>query len=362
MRHLIDSTDLSVAEIDRILNLADDIQKNPAAYADSCKGKVLATLFYEPSTRTRLSFEGAMLHLGGSVLGFASASSSSVSKGETVADTIRVVGSYADICAMRHPKEGAPKVASLHTPVPVINAGDGGHQHPTQTLTDLLTIRSLKGRLSNFTMGLCGDLKYGRTVHSLIKALSRYENVQFVLISPKELQVPQHLITEVLEANHLPYRIAERLEDVIGELDVLYMTRIQQERFLDQAEYERLKNCYVLDTEKMALAKPDMIVLHPLPRVNEITPEVDTDPRAAYFKQVKFGMYARMALILTLLGIQNQLAPIREEAPELVEQPPVCQNPACITTAEHGLPQRFLYSNASHSKCKCIYCEQEVSL
>ena len=303
MRHLIDSTDLSVAEIDRVLNLADDIIRDPAAYAECCRGKILATLFYEPSTRTRLSFEAAMLRLGGKVEGFSSASSSSVSKGETVADTVRVVGSYADIIAMRHNKEGAPRVASMYSPVPIINAGDGGHQHPTQTLTDLLTIRSLKGKLSGFTIGLCGDLKYGRTVHSLVKALSRYEGVRFIFISPEELQIPRHIITEVLEPSHQDYREVRSLEEVIGELDVLYMTRIQQERFLDMAEYERLKDVYVLGPAKMALAKPDMIVLHPLPRVNEITPEVDNDPRACYFKQAQNGRYIRMALIMKLLGI-----------------------------------------------------------
>lgn len=360
MRHLIDSTDLSVAEVDRILNLADDIIQDPAAFGECCKGRILATLFYEPSTRTRLSFEAAMLRLGGKVEGFSSAANTSVSKGETVADTIRVVGSYADIVAMRHPKEGAPKVASLFSPVPIINAGDGGHQHPTQTLTDLLTIRSLKGRLGGITIGLCGDLKFGRTVHSLIQSLSRYENVTFILISPEELRLPHHLIHEVLEPNHLPYREVQSLEEVIGELDVLYMTRIQQERFLDKAEYERLKDSYVLDAAKMQLAREDMIVLHPLPRVNEIALEVDSDPRSAYFKQVNFGMYVRMALILTLLGIKNPLAPIREEEPELVAQPPVCQNPACITTAENGLPQRFIYTDEAHTRCKCFYCEHDA--
>ena len=360
MRHLIDPTDLSVAEIDRVLNLADDIIRDPAAYAECCRGKILATLFYEPSTRTRLSFEAAMLRLGGKVEGFSSASSSSVSKGETVADTVRVVGSYADIIAMRHNKEGAPRVASMYSPVPIINAGDGGHQHPTQTLTDLLTIRSLKGKLSGFTIGLCGDLKYGRTVHSLVKALSRYEGVRFIFISPEELQIPRHIITEVLEPSHQDYREVRSLEEVIGELDVLYMTRIQQERFLDMAEYERLKDVYVLDPAKMALAKPDMIVLHPLPRVNEITPEVDNDPRACYFKQVKFGMYVRMALILTLLGVKNQLAPVRAEEPDCVPEPPVCKNPACITTIETGLKQRFVYTDDTHAHCKCFYCEHDA--
>ena len=360
MRHLIDSTDLSVAEIDRVLNLADDIIRDPAAYGDCCKGKILATLFYEPSTRTRLSFEAAMLRLGGSVEGFSSASTSSVSKGETVADTVRVVGSYADIIAMRHNKEGAPRVASMFSPVPVINAGDGGHQHPTQTLTDLLTIRSLKGRLDNLTLGLCGDLTFGRTVHSLIRAMMRYPNVRFVLISPRELPVPDY-IREELVAKGIPFTEAvATLEEAIGEVDVLYMTRIQQERFLDKSEYERLKDVYRLDAEKMAMARADMIVLHPLPRVNEIAPEVDADPRAAYFKQVKYGMYVRMALILTLLGIKNQLAPVRAEEPDWVEEPPVCHNPACITTVENGLPQRFVYTDESHTHKKCFYCEHDA--
>ena len=307
MRHLIDSTDLSVAEIDRVLNLADDIIRDPAAYAESCRGKILATLFYEPSTRTRLSFEAAMLRLGGKVEGFSSASSSSVSKGETVADTVRVVGSYADIIAMRHNKEGAPRVASMYSPVPIINAGDGGHQHPTQTLTDLLTIRSLKGKLSGFTIGLCGDLKYGRTVHSLVKALSRYEGVRFVFISPEELQIPRHIITEVLEPGHQNYQEVRSLEEVIGELDVLYMTRIQQERFFNEEEYLRLKGCYQLDEAMLRLAPADMPVLHPLPRIDEISTDVDNDPRAAYFDQVHNGVYIRMAIILALLGIPDPL-------------------------------------------------------
>ena len=307
MRHLIDSTDLSVAEIDRVLNLADDIIRDPAAYAECCRGKILATLFYEPSTRTRLSFEAAMLRLGGKVEGFSSASSSSVSKGETVADTVRAVGSYADIIAMRHNKEGAPRVASMYSPVPIINAGDGGHQHPTQTLTDLLTIRSLKGKLSGFTIGLCGDLKYGRTVHSLVKALSRYEGVRFIFISPEELQIPRHIITEVLEPSHQDYREVRSLEEVIGELDVLYMTRIQQERFFNEEEYLRLKGCYQLDEAMLRLAPADMPVLHPLPRIDEISTDVDNDPRAAYFDQVHNGVYIRMAIILALLGIPDPL-------------------------------------------------------
>ena len=304
MRHLMSPLDLTVEEVDKILNLANDIEKNPEKYAHACAGKKLATLFYEPSTRTRLSFEAAMMNLGGNVLGFSSAASSSASKGESVSDTIRMISCYADICAMRHPKEGAPMVASRVSSIPVINAGDGGHQHPTQTMTDLLTIRSLKGRLNNLVIGFCGDLKFGRTVHSLIKAISRYEGVSFVLISPEELKLPGYIREDVLEANNIPYQEVERLEDVMGSLDILYMTRVQQERFFNEEDYIRLKDFYILDKNKMALAKEDMLVLHPLPRVNEISVEVDNDPRAAYFRQVQYGVYARMALILTLLGIE----------------------------------------------------------
>ena len=303
MRHLMSPLDFSVEEVEKVLDLASDIEKNPAKYAHACDGKVLATLFYEPSTRTRLSFESAMIHLGGQVLGFSSAASSSASKGESVSDTIRMISCYADICAMRHPKEGAPMVASAVSGIPVINAGDGGHQHPTQTLTDLMTIRSLKGRLDHITIGLCGDLKFGRTVHSLVKALVRYENVRFVFISPEELRIPSYIREEVLDADGQNYKEVERLEDVIGDLDLLYMTRVQQERFFNEEDYIRLKDCYILNKEKMALAKPDMLVLHPLPRVNEISVEVDNDPRAAYFKQVQYGVYVRMALILTLLEV-----------------------------------------------------------
>ena len=304
MRHIISPLDLSVEELNDLLDLANDIENNPAKYAQSCKGKKLATCFYEPSTRTRLSFEAAMLNLGGSVLGFAGADSSSASKGESVSDTIRIISCYADICAMRHPKEGAPLVAAQKSLIPVINAGDGGHQHPTQTLTDLLTIRSLKGRLDNITIGLCGDLKFGRTVHSLIHALVRYENVKFVLISPEELRVPEYIREDVLEEHGAEYKEVERLEDVMGELDVLYMTRVQRERFFNEEDYIRLKDFYVLNKKKMDMAKDDMLVLHPLPRVNEIAVEVDDDPRAAYFKQAQYGVYVRMALILTLLGIE----------------------------------------------------------
>ncbi len=304
MRHLMSPLDFSVEELDQLLNLAHDIELHPEKYAHACDGKKLATLFYEPSTRTRLSFEAAMLNLGGSVLGFSSAASSSASKGESVSDTIRMISCYADICAMRHPKEGAPMVASMASSIPVINAGDGGHQHPTQTLTDLLTIRSLKGRLDHFTIGLCGDLKFGRTVHSLVRALSRYEGVNFIFISPEELRVPDYIKEDVLEANNIPYQEVERIEDVMPELDVLYMTRVQKERFFNEEDYVRLKDFYILNNQKMKLAKDDMIVMHPLPRVNEISVEVDKDPRAAYFRQVQYGVYARMALILTLLEVK----------------------------------------------------------
>lgn len=304
-RSLIEPMDLSLEELDEILDLADKIVANPTEYSDVCNGKILATLFYEPSTRTRLSFEAAMLRLGGSIMGFSSADSSSASKGESVADTIRTIACYADIAAMRHPKEGAPKVAAMSTDMPVINGGDGGHQHPTQTLTDLLTIRSLKGKLDNFTIGLCGDLKFGRTVHSLIKALSRYSNVKFVLISPEELKIPEYIREEILIKNGIEFKEVERLENVMSELDVLYMTRVQKERFFNEADYIRLKDSYILNMEKLEIAKKDMIILHPLPRVNEISVEVDNDPRAAYFKQAKFGMYVRMSLIMKLLGVEK---------------------------------------------------------
>ncbi len=304
MRHLMSPLDFSVDELDRLLDLANDIEKYPNKYAHACEGKKLATCFYEPSTRTRLSFEAAMLNLGGSVLGFASADSSSASKGESVSDTIRVISCYADICAMRHPKEGAPLVASQKSRIPVINAGDGGHQHPTQTLADLLTIRSLKGRLDNMTIGLCGDLKFGRTVHSLISALIRYPGIKFVLISPEELRIPSYIREDVLRANNIPFTEVERLEDAIPQLDVLYMTRVQKERFFNEEDYVRLKDFYILTKAKMELAPENMIVLHPLPRVNEISVEVDDDPRAVYFKQAQYAVYVRMALILTLLEIK----------------------------------------------------------
>lgn len=304
MRHLMSPLDFSVEELDQILELADEIEKNPKKYSQTCAGKKLATLFYEPSTRTRLSFEAAMMNLGGNVIGFSSANSSSAAKGESVADTIRMISCYADICAMRHPKEGAPLVASLNSSIPVINAGDGGHQHPTQTITDLLTIHSLKGRLGDLTIGLCGDLKFGRTVHSLIHALVRYHNIKFILISPSELKIPDYIREDVLVKNNIEFHEVERLEDVMNNLDILYMTRVQKERFFNEQDYIRMKDFYILDAKKMELAKEDTLVLHPLPRVNEISVEVDKDPRAAYFKQVQYGVYARMALILTLLEVK----------------------------------------------------------
>ena len=305
-RHLIDPMDFTLMELEEIFDYADEIIKSPEKFSHICDGKILATLFYEPSTRTRLSFEAAMLRLGGQVLGFSEAKSSSAAKGESVADTIKTVGCYADIAVMRHPKEGAPKVASMYSEIPVVNAGDGGHQHPTQTLTDLLTIRSVKGKLTNLTIGCCGDLKFGRTVHSLIKALSRYENNKLVLISPNELKVPDYIKKEILEKNNIEFIEVEKLEDVIDKLDILYMTRVQRERFFNEDDYIRLKDRYILDKEKMDKAGKDMIVLHPLPRVNEISCEIDNDPRAYYFKQAKYGMYIRMALIMSLLGIEDR--------------------------------------------------------
>lgn len=304
MRHIISPTDLTVSELNELLELSEEIIQSPKKFSEVCRGKKLATLFYEPSTRTRLSFEAAMLNLGGSILGFSSADSSSASKGESVADTIRVISSYADICAIRHPKEGAPFVASNYSSIPVINAGDGGHNHPTQTFTDLLTIKNLKGRLDNLTVGFCGDLKFGRTVHSLINALARYENINFVLISPEELRIPNYIRDGVLEENKISYEETKHLEDALPKLDILYMTRVQRERFFNEEDYIRLKDTYILGEKKMAKAKEDMLVLHPLPRVNEIATEVDDDPRAVYFKQAQFGVYVRMALIMKLLEVK----------------------------------------------------------
>ena len=305
MRHLIDPMDLSVEEVDHLLVLAQDIIDNKEKYSEVCKGKKLATLFFEPSTRTRLSFEAAMMELGGNVLGFSSASSSSSTKGESVGDTVKIVSCYADIIAMRHYKEGAPMLASMKSDVPIINAGDGGHNHPTQTLADLLTIKREKGRLNNMTIGFCGDLMFGRTVHSLIKAMSRYEGIKFILISPDELKLPDYIRTEVIEKNNIPYEEISSLEDAIGSLDVLYMTRVQKERFFNEADYIRLKDTYILDKSKLALARPDLSILHPLPRVNEISVEVDDDPRACYFRQALNGKYVRMALIMDLLELDK---------------------------------------------------------
>ena len=307
MRHLISPLDFSVEELDKLLNLANDIEKNPEKYAHICDGKIIATLFYEPSTRTRLSFESAMMKLGGKTLGFSSANSSSAAKGESVADTIRTVSCFADICAMRHPKEGAPLVASRRSKVPLINAGDGGHNHPTQTLTDLLTIHREKGRLNDLTIGFCGDLKFGRTVHSLVKAMARYENIKFVFISPSELKIPEYLKEDLLNAKNLDYKEVENIEDVVSELDVLYMTRIQKERFFSEQEYIRLKDSYILDLKKINNSKEDLTIMHPLPRVNEIATEVDDDPRAKYFEQVENGRWIRMALILKMLGLENEV-------------------------------------------------------
>ncbi|NLY72004.1 MAG: aspartate carbamoyltransferase [Clostridiales bacterium] len=303
-RNLIEPMDLSVEELDEIFDLAEEIIKKPSEYSNICAGNLLATLFFEPSTRTRFSFEAAMLKLGGKVIGFSEPTSSSIAKGESIADTVRTVSCYADIIVMRHPKEGAPRIGAMVSEVPIINAGDGGHQHPTQTLTDLLTIRALKGGFSNLTIGLCGDLKFGRTVHSLMKALSRYENITFILISPKELVIPDYVRKEVLNKNGVKYEEVRKIEEVIHKLDILYMTRVQKERFFNEEDYVRLKDHYILDNEKMSLAREDMIVMHPLPRVNEIAVEVDNDPRAVYFKQAKYGMYVRMALIIKLLGLR----------------------------------------------------------
>lgn len=357
MRHLIDIQDLSTQEIDELIQVALDIIADPAKYSEVCKGKKLATLFFEPSTRTRLSFEAAMLELGGNVIGFSEASSSSAAKGESVADTAKIISCYADIIAMRHPKEGAPYVASINSTIPVINAGDGGHCHPTQTLTDLLTIYREKGRLDNLTIGFCGDLKYGRTVHSLINALSRYTNIKIVLISPEELRLPGYMRYEVLDKLGMEYVETPDLEAALGELDVLYMTRIQRERFTDPAEYERLKNSYVLDLEKLEYAKKDLSILHPLPRVNEIRVSVDKDPRACYFTQALNGKFIRMALILRLLEEVNKTNVHVEE--ELIVGELQCENPKCITSTEQELEHVFRMVDKEHGICRCIYCESK---
>ena len=356
MRHLIDPTDFTVEEIEQLMLRALDIIDNRAKYADACRGKKLATLFYEPSTRTRLSFTAAMMELGGNVLGFSDAANSSVSKGETVADTARVISQFADVIAMRHPKEGAPFIASQYASIPVINAGDGGHSHPTQTLTDLLTIRRELGRFDHLTVGVCGDLKYGRTVHSLIKAMGRYEGVKFVLIAPDELRLPDYIKHDVCDANGLEYVEVNTLEEAMPMVDVLYMTRVQQERFEDKAQYERLKDSFILDTEKMALGKKDMIVLHPLPRVNEITPEVDNDPRAAYFRQVENGKFVRMSLIYTLLEWKEQGISTLNSQLSTLREGGKCSNHRCITTIE---PAKNLYYKAENNIWRCIYCDHE---
>ena len=356
MRSLIDITDFSIAEIDELLNTACDISEHPEKYAEACKGKKIATLFFEPSTRTRRSFEAAMLELGGSVIGFSEASSSSAAKGESIADTAKMISCYADIMAMRHPKEGAPYVAAKSAWIPVINAGDGGHCHPTQTLADLLTIYRENGRLENLTVGCCGDLKYGRTVHSLLSALGRYKNIKVVLIAPEELQLPKYIKYEVLEKNGMEYVETSSLEDAIPELDVLYMTRIQRERFDNYDEYERLKDSYILTAEKMEAAKPTMRVLHPLPRVNEISVKVDDDPRAAYFRQALNGKYMRMALILKLLGEAKegkQMAPVGDVVVNQLH----CDNPRCITSTEQELDHVFKCVSPENGIYRCIYCE-----
>ena len=360
MRSLNSILDLGVDELDGLIATAKDIIAHPENYWDRCAHKKLATLFFEPSTRTRLSFEAAMLELGGSVIGFSEASSSSASKGESVADTAKIVSCYADIIAMRHPKEGAPYVASQAATIPVINAGDGGHNHPTQTLADLLTISREMGRLDNLTIGLCGDLKYGRTVHSLIEAMSRYKGIQFVLISPEELKIPGFIRYNVFENQGIPYTEVSSLEEAMPDLDVLYMTRIQRERFDDPWEYERLKDSYVLDTEKMKLAKEKMCVLHPLPRVNEISVKVDDDPRAAYFRQALNGKYMRMALILKLLD-EAARNPMKEAIDTTgLEYDRVCRNPKCITQTEQELPQLFRCTDKAAGIHRCVYCEQRA--
>lgn len=357
MRSLIDINDFSVQELDELIATACDMIDHPAKYAEVCHGKKLATLFFEPSTRTRLSFEAAMLELGGSVIGFSEASSSSAAKGESVADTAKVISCYADIIAMRHPKEGAPYVAAKNASIPVINAGDGGHAHPTQTLADLLTIHREKGRLGNMTVGFCGDLKYGRTVHSLIAALSRYEGVKVVLISPKELRLPDYVKQELLDKRSMPYQETTSLEDAMPQLDILYMTRIQRERFEDKDEYERLKDSYILTVDKLTCAKKDLAILHPLPRVNEISVKVDDDPRACYFKQVLNGKYMRMALIHKLL---NDCAATQPE--ETFSGAVRCQNPRCITSCEQELEYLFKWTDKAHGECRCVYCESKQTV
>ena len=357
MRHLIDIKELTVEEIEELIKVAKDIMQFPEKYSEKCKHKKLATLFFEPSTRTRLSFEAAMMELGGNVIGFSSAQSSSTSKGESVSDTIRTVGCYADIIAMRHPKEGAPLVASLKSTVPIINAGDGGHNHPTQTLTDLLTISCEKGRLDDLTIGLCGDLKFGRTVHSLISAMSRHKNIKFVLISPDELKIPEYVKEEILEKNKIEYIETNDLEKYMDELDILYMTRVQRERFLDEEEYLRLKDSYILNNLKLKNAKNDLCIMHPLPRVNEISTEVDSDLRAAYFRQVKYGKYIRMALILKLVNQNNENNVEKNNTKKEIINEIECKNPSCITTIEQELDHVFVLTDEEKNIYRCKYCE-----
>ena len=357
MRHLIDIKELTVEEIEELIKVAKDIMQFPEKYSEKCKHKKLATLFFEPSTRTRLSFEAAMMELGGNVIGFSSAQSSSTSKGESVSDTIRTVGCYADIIAMRHPKEGAPLVASLKSTVPIINAGDGGHNHPTQTLTDLLTISCEKGRLDDLTIGLCGDLKFGRTVHSLISAMSRHKNIKFVLISPDELKIPEYVKEEILEKNKIEYIETNDLEKYMDKLDILYMTRVQRERFLDEEEYLRLKDSYILNNLKLKNAKSDLCIMHPLPRVNEISTEVDSDLRAAYFRQVKYGKYIRMALILKLVNQNNENNVEKNNTKKEIINEMKCKNPSCITTIEQELDHVFILTDEEKNIYRCKYCE-----
>lgn len=357
MRHLIDIKELTVEEIEELIKVGKNIMQFPDKYSEKCKHKKLATLFFEPSTRTRLSFEAAMIELGGNVLGFSEAKSSSTSKGESVSDTIRTVGCYADVIAMRHPKEGAPLIASLKSNVPIINAGDGGHNHPTQTLTDLLTISCEKGRLDNLTIGLCGDLKFGRTVHSLISAMSRHKNIKFVLISPDELKVPEYIKEEILENNKIDYIETNDLEKYMDKLDILYMTRVQRERFDDEDEYLRLKNSYILNKEKIKNAKEDLCIMHPLPRVNEISTEVDDDPRAAYFRQVKYGKYIRMALILKLINQNKEDNVKKSNTKKEIINEMKCKNPSCITTVEQELDHVFVLTDEEKNIYRCKYCE-----
>ena len=359
MKHLIDIKELSIKEIDELIEIANDIMANKEKYAKKCEGKILATLFYEPSTRTRLSFESAMMELGGNVLGFSSANSSSVSKGESVSDTARVISGYADIIAIRHPKEGAPLGASMKAEVPVINAGDGGHNHPTQTLTDLLTIQCEKHRLSDLTIGICGDLKFGRTVHSLITSMSRYTNIKFVLISPNELKIPDYVKENVLDKNHIEYIETTSLEEHMKDLDILYMTRIQKERFTDEAEYVRLKDSYILNKEKLKTAKEDLCIMHPLPRVNEISVDVDDDKRACYFKQAKYGKFIRMALILWLLEAKENKNKEKNSNSEIIDVIK-CKNPRCITSIEQELPHVFEVVDKENGVYRCKYCENQI--